>query len=206
MKLIGPVQFNTTGTENTAIGINALQNNTNGRVNTAAGAGALASNTRGDANTAIGHGADVSQGDLFNATAIGNGAIVNASNKIRLGNFIVTVVEGPPYSTVSDKNAKENFKPVDAEEVLQKIRAMNVTSWNYIGQDAKQFRHYGPVAQDFFAAFGDDGVGNIGSPTTITSTDMNGVLMLAVQALGKENAELNARIEALEELVKRTPK
>ena len=44
--------------------------------------------------------------------------------------------------------------------------------------------HYGPVAQDFFAAFGDDGVGTIGSPTTITSTDMNGVLMLVVQALG----------------------
>jgi hypothetical protein len=74
---------------------------------------------------------------------------------------------------------------------------------------AKQFRHYGPVAQNFFAAFGDDGEGTIGSPTTITSTDMNGVLMLAVQALGQENdafeaenAELKARIEALERLVK----
>jgi len=59
------------------------------------------------------------------------------------------------------------------------------------------------------SGIGDDGVGTIGSPTTITSTDMNGVLMLAVQALGQENdafkaenAELKARIEALEGLVK----
>jgi hypothetical protein len=59
------------------------------------------------------------------------------------------------------------------------------------------------VAQDFFAAFGDDGLGTIGSPITITSTDMNGVLMLAVQALGRENAELKARIEALERLVEK---
>jgi hypothetical protein len=144
-----------------------------------------------------------------NATAIGNQAIVNASNKIRLGNTAVTVVEGPPYSTVSDKNAKENFKAVDANKVLRKIENLSVTSWNYIGQDAQKFRHYGPVAQDFFAAFGDDGIGTIGSPTTITSTDMSGVLMLAIKALGQENdafkaenAELNARIEVLERLVK----
>ena len=65
------------------------------------------------------------------------------------------------------------------------------------------------MAKAFFAAFRDDGVGMIGTPTTITSTDMNGVLMLAVQALGQqndafkaENAELKTRIEALERLVK----
>jgi hypothetical protein len=71
--------------------------------------------------------------------------------------------------------------------VLRKIESLSVTSWNYIGQDAQGFPHYGhPAAQDFFAAFGDDGIGTIGSPTTITSTDINGVLMLAVQALGQE--------------------
>jgi hypothetical protein len=208
--------YNTTGQYNTAFGVAALSYNTSGSNNTASGAQALASNTSGSNNTAIGEAADVSQGDLTNATAIGYGAIVNASNKIRLGNTAVTVVEGPPYSTVSDKNAKENFKPVDPQEVLHKILGLRVTSWNYIGQEPKEFRHYGPVAQDFFAAFGNDGVGAIGSPTTITSTDMNGVLMLAIQALGKENetfrtqndafkaenAELRARIEALERLVK----
>jgi hypothetical protein len=35
---------------------------------------------------------------------------------------------------------------------------------------------------------------------------MNGVLMLAVQALGRENAALKARIEALERLVEKSLK
>jgi hypothetical protein len=114
----------------------------------------LFNNTTGRRNTAVGNQADVASSNLTNATAIGNQAIVNASNKIRLGDTNVTVVEGPPYSTVSDKNAKENFRAVDANEVLRKIETLSVTSWNYIGQDAQEFRHYGPVAQDFFAAFG----------------------------------------------------
>jgi hypothetical protein len=61
------------------------------------------------------------------------------------------------------------------------------------------------VAQEFFAAFGHDAVGTIGTPTTINSGDLEGILMVAVQALEKrtaENAELRTRIEALERLVK----
>ena len=67
------------------------------------------------------------------------------------------------------------------------------------------------MAQDFFAAFGNDGIGQIGTETTITSTDMDGILMIAVQALEKrtqqidalsaENAELKARLEAIERKV-----
>jgi len=45
------------------------------------------------------------------------------------------------------------------------------------GHEPTQFRHYGPVAQDFFAAFGRDDVGTIGTPTTINSGDMQGILM-----------------------------
>jgi hypothetical protein len=68
--------------------------NTTGSNNTACGLNALLSNTTGSNNTGIGIGADVSARNLTNATAIGNGAIVNASNKIRLGNPDVTVIEG----------------------------------------------------------------------------------------------------------------
>jgi hypothetical protein len=41
------------------------------------------------------------------------------------------------------------------------------------------------MAQDFFAAFGQDGVGQIGTETTINSGDLAGILMIAVQALEK---------------------
>jgi hypothetical protein len=68
------------------------------------------------------------------------------------------------------------------------------------------------MAQDFYAAFGNDGIGTIGTPTTISSTDMAGILMIGVQTLEKrtveqkeeikrltiENSDLKARLEALE--------
>jgi Chaperone of endosialidase len=207
----GALQNNTTGNFNTASGLNALTSNTTGAGNTACGPGALAFNTTGDLNTAsglnallsnttgnnntaIGTFADVSVGNLTNATAIGQGDVVNASNKIRLGNAAVAVLESQvPLTVVSDKTTKENFKPVDGEAVLGKIRGFELTSWNFIGHDPKEFRHYGPMAQDFFAAFGHDGVGKIGTDTTINSGDMAGILMIAVQALEKRTAELKQK-------------
>ena len=101
------------------------------------------------------------------------------------------VIEGQvAFTASSDKTKKENFKPVDGEEVLRKIRGFELTSWNFIGHDPKEFRHYGPMAQDFFAAFGHDSVGQIGTETTINSGDIAGILMIAVQALEKRTAEL----------------
>jgi trimeric autotransporter adhesin len=196
---------NTTGSLNTANGVNALVFNTTGDNNTASGVQALSSNTTGSNNTAIGFGADVSAGNLTNATAIGAGATVNASNKVRLGNTAVTVIEGQvAFTASSDKTKKENFEPVDGEAVLGKIRGFELSSWNFIGHDPEQFRHYGPMAQDFYAAFGHDGVGQIGSETTINSGDIAGILMIAVQALEKRTAELRqeeARIAVLESKV-----
>jgi len=72
------------------------------------------------------------------------------------------------WSTSSDVRLKENFAAVDGESFLQKIAAMKLTSWNCKQQDATKFRHYGPMAQDFYAAFGKDKYGTIGNDTTIT--------------------------------------
>ncbi len=189
---------NTTGGDNSASGYGALQFNITGNGNTATGYYALLNNMSGTFNTAIGYRADVSRPDLMNATAVGNGAVVDDSNKIRLGNADVTIIEGQvPYTYTSDRNEKENFRAVDADEALIKLRGLAVTSWNYKGQDAKQFRHYGPVAQDFFAAFGHDAVGTIGTPTTITSGDLDGILMVAAQALERRTVELKKQIDAL---------
>jgi hypothetical protein len=104
------------------------------------------------------------------------------------------VIEGQvPFTSSSDKTQKENFRPVDGEAVLAKMRGLALTSWNFIGHDPKAFRHYGPMAQDFFAAFGHDDVGQIGSETTINAGDMAGILMSAVQALEKRTAELHQK-------------
>ena len=162
---------NTTGSFNTAFGSDALRDDTTGSFNTASGVSALISNSSGSNNTAVGASPNVSLGNLNNATAL-SGAVVDASNKVRLGNIAVTVIEGQvAFTSVSDKNKKEKFKPVDGEDVLRKIRGFELTSWNFIRHDPKEFRHYGPMAQDFFAAFGHDGIGQIGSETTINSGD-----------------------------------
>jgi hypothetical protein len=135
---------------------------------------------------------------LTNATAIGYKAKVDASNKIRLGDVNVTVICGQvAFTACSDKNLKENFQPVDGDEVLGKIRDLSLTSWNYKGHDPEHFRHYGPVAQEFFAAFGHDRVGACGDSTTINSGDMAGILMIAVQALEKRNQELETTVRDL---------
>jgi trimeric autotransporter adhesin len=192
---------NTHGAANTASGYNALTNNTEGNDNVAIGWFALDANTIGFNNTGIGDHATVSRSDLHNATAIGALAVVDDSNKIRLGDDAVSVIEGRvPYTWTSDKNQKENFRPVDGEDVLMKIRGLNLRSWNYIGDDPQRFRHYGPVAQEFYAAFGHDAVGTSGTPTTINSGDATGILMMAVQALERRTAEVEAMKVQIAEL------
>jgi uncharacterized small protein (DUF1192 family) len=197
------LQVNTTGSFNAAMGSAGLFANTTGRFNTAMGNNALSFNTTGSNNTAVGDGANVSVGDLTNATAIGANATVNASNKIRLGNTLVTVIQGQVgFTSVSDAHQKENFLPVDGEATLDKLRQFTVGSWNLKGQDPTQFRHYGPTAQEFFAAFGQDDLGTIGSETTITSTDIEGIMLLAIQALERRTAALQeelARVQAEKE-------
>jgi len=214
------LESNTGGSFNTAIGTIALRNhrfgdnniaigeasdfgNQFGRGNTVVGNVTFRNNQAGVNNTGIGFLTDVYAPELVNATAIGFAAVVNASNKIRLGNTQVSVIEGQvPYTFTSDRNQKENFQAVDGEQVLRKLGGFNISSWNYIGHDPQQFRHYGPVAQEFFSAFGHDGVGTIGTPTTINSGDLEGILMIAVQALEKQNAALQTRIDALERAIR----
>ncbi len=99
---------------------------------------------------------------------------------------------GNAWSVISDVNKKENFAPVNGEDFLQKIGQMNLTSWNYKGQDPKQFRHYGPMAQDFYAAFGKDEYGTVGNDTTINQADFDGVNLIAIQALIRRMEQINS--------------
>jgi len=109
---------NISGFQNTAIGAKAMALHKLGNFNTAIGASALASDINGTNNTALGAAANVSKDSLTNATAVGAGAIVNASNKVRIGNSAVTVIEGQvPFTTPSDGRFKyhvqEDVKGID---------------------------------------------------------------------------------------------
>ncbi|MET7257938.1 tail fiber domain-containing protein [Dyadobacter fermentans] len=108
---------------------------------------------------------------------------------------------GGSWSAVSDRRKKENFEVLNTENILSKVAQLPLTSWNYKSQPATT-RHMGPMAQDFYAAFGLDGIGN---DTTINSSDIDGVNMAAIQALEKrtrqlqeENDQLKAKLEAMD--------
>jgi hypothetical protein len=55
------------------------------------------------------------------------------------------------------------------------------------------------MAPEFFAAFGHDGIGIIGTPT-INSGDMAAIMMVAIQALEKRTVELKNKKAGLREL------
>ena len=104
------------------------------------------------------------------------------------------------WSSISDSSKKENFQLVDGEEILGKISKFRLGTWNYKLQDAAKFRHYGPMAQDFYSAFGYDGIGKIGNDTTLCSADFDGINFIAIQALEKRTGELRAKIDEVERL------
>jgi len=95
------------------------------------------------------------------------------------------------WASVSDVRRKENFRELDGERVLGEVAQLPILEWNYKAQ-ATSIRHLGPTAQDFWAAFG---LGE--SDTTITTTDIDGVNLLAVQALERRTREQAREIEAL---------
>ena len=85
---------------------------------------------------------------------------------------------------------------------------MSIQKWNY--KDDAKVRHIGPMAQDFYAAFG---VGP--DEKHIAMVDADGVALAAIQglheivqekeaaieALRRENQSLGQRLEALEKMV-----
>lgn len=118
------LRLNTSGYSNTAIGNGSLSFNTTGFGNTGIGPNSLTNNITGSNNIAIGLGADVATGNLTNAIVIGNGAIVNASNKVRIGNAAITVIEGQvPFTTPSDGRYKYNIsEDVKGLDFILKLR------------------------------------------------------------------------------------
>jgi hypothetical protein len=95
------------------------------------------------------------------------------------------------WTVLSDRNVKENFRPVNAQAVLAKVAALPMNSWNYKTQD-KSIRHIGPVAQDFHAAFG---YGE--DERHIAEVDEGGVALAAIQGLNSKMDDKDAKLEAL---------
>ena len=107
------------------------------------------------------------------------------------------------WASVSDRTVKENIKPIDVREILDKFCAIPIAEWNYIAQRPDpRYNHYvtapnhiGIMAQDFNAAFG---YGE--DAKKITDTDLMGVLSASVMALNQKIARIEELEKQLDEL------
>jgi hypothetical protein len=79
---------------------------------------------------------------------------------------------------VSDRNAKTAIVALNGAEVLTKLTALPVSQWAYKKEPA--VNHIGPMAQDFYGAFG------LGADDThLAPGDLAGVAVIGVKALHK---------------------
>ncbi|RTQ49618.1 hypothetical protein EJV47_12435 [Hymenobacter gummosus] len=102
------------------------------------------------------------------------------------------VAGGNAWQVISDSTKKERVVLADGNQFLARINRLRLGSWNYRGQSPDTMRHYGPMAQDFYQAFGHDAVGRIGNDSTINQADFDGVNLIAIQALYRRVLALEA--------------
>ena len=129
------------------------------------------------------------------------GFMVNNIEKMLLttsGNLTVEgSVTATAFNSPSDRHIKENFVDVNRASVLERLSRIPISTWNFIGGDGA--RHMGPMAQDFYAAFG------LGTDDKhISTVDADGVAFAAIQeldlrnqALASENASLRGQVNDL---------
>jgi Collagen triple helix repeat (20 copies)/Chaperone of endosialidase len=173
-----------------------------GENNIAAGLASFAAGTAADAKS----DGDFTWGDASSllpfASAGANEFAARATGGVRFvtaidvgGNptaGVTLATGGGSWSSLSDRNAKANFKPVDGEEVVRQLAAIPVTTWNYKTQ-VSSIRHIGPMAQDFRVAF------RVGEDNRhITTIDSEGVALAAIQGLYKMIEVKDAQIATLQ--------
>ena len=95
------------------------------------------------------------------------------------------------WASASDRNLKTDVAQLDDAAVLAKVAALPIERWSY--KSERGVRHVGPMAQDFYAAFG---VGE--DDKHITSIDEDGVALAAIKALHAENGALHTRVSVLD--------
>jgi len=153
----------------------------------------------GNYSVAMGHQAQANNAGSFVfadnsgssfSSSISNQFNVRAAGGIRLYTNSgltsgVTMAAGSgSWVSVSDSAKKRDIHLTDTKAVLEKVAALPIKNWEY-KSEAEGIEHVGPMAQDFWNAFG------LGSDSLgIATIDADGVLFAAVQELAKQLAEI----------------
>ena len=208
----GALLSNVDGDYNTALGYLALNSLDTGSGNTAVGMEAFRYLESGTNNTALGYGAgadDLGSGTLENATAIGYNAKVDASNKVRIGNTAVTVIQGQvAFTSSSDARLKDRITPVS--DGLALINDLNPVSYHRTNNSEPDIE-MGLLAQEVEATLEKHGLGNSGmvhqpnedAYMSLRYNDLLAPMIRAIQELDtqhqKEVASLREQLQSQQE-------
>ena len=110
-------------------------------------------------------------------------------------------VSAQSFTTTSDRNTKEQFRPVNTRAILSHLASIPIQTWTF-KQDDCGVQHIGPMAQDFYGTF------QVGPDDKhIATVDAEGVAFAAIQGLNEivqeQNAELAAKAKEIDALEKR---
>lgn len=184
-----------------ADGVRALSAKPDGSIALGANAGALHAGSFVWADS-LAEPYDSQKADEFRVRASGGFYFQHGAHQIYIYdhyNRLITTSAGGFLSTggswvsSSDRNRKSNITPVNEMSILQKLDTLPISTWNYNSEDGTVL-HLGPMAQDFYGAFG-LGYGD----TSIAAVDADGVSMAAVKAVYELNKAQAATIAQQEQ-------
>jgi trimeric autotransporter adhesin len=98
---------------------------------------------------------------------------------------------GGSWNCSSDRNLKDSIVPIDSRLVLERVAHLPITQWKMKAEPAGR-KHIGPMAQDFYAAFG---LGD--NDRYIALGDGQGVALAAIQALYQVVQQKDGQIRKL---------
>ncbi len=224
---------NTTGNYNSANGYYSLYSNSIGFGNTGYGYQSVYSNTTGNYNSSLGMNAYFPSAALSNTSCIGynSGGMVNANNRIELGNTSVSVIAGQVgFSTYSDARIKDNIKedvpglafigrlkPVTYNLNIHRENAMmrkntGEEEKNWDGKyDIENIKMSGFLAQDVEqaaheAGYDFSGVQKPANPDELYSLRYSDFVMPLVKAVQELSAKNDAQDKIIDDLTQRIEK
>jgi hypothetical protein len=198
-----------------------------GGINTASGStstvpGGYSNLASGDISFAAGFVAHATDSGSF-VWCQQNGSLCSSSGT----NSFVVSVNGPIYfydgpngqgcylsagsgswTCSSDRNLKDNIVSIDPRSVLDRVAQMPISQWS-MKADSAGHKHIGPMAQDFYAAFGlgdTDKYIAQGDAQGVALASIQGLYRMVQEKLQQKDDEIHAlqlQLQALEERIAR---
>jgi hypothetical protein len=184
----------TTGTESVALGSYALYANTTGNYNTALGSAAGNANTTGSNNTTVGYNAQTSTTTVSNQITLGSNGVTSLRCNVT------------SISSLSDGRDKSNVK--DSELGLDLVNKLRPVTFDWDRRDGSMsgVKDVGFIAQEVIEVEDDLEIFDTlrmslrdnDEKYEVAPARLIPVLTKAIQELSKQNDDLMARLEKLE--------